>query len=127
MGWEDPLEEGMPTQYSCLVNSKDRGAWQSGPTSVQIEKMTNRKTSASATGKPIPADSAGKFVLGTNLGARVKNLFRFKSSQNGLYFKDTSFMGSKTERGVVVVGTQAVTALPPCGVQAGEGSEGTSS
>lgn len=66
--------------------------------------MTNRKTSASATGNPIPADSAGKFVLGTNLGVRIKNLFRFNSSQNGLYFKDPSFMGSKTELGVVVVG-----------------------
>ena len=27
LGWEDPLEEGMDTQYSCLENSKDRGAW----------------------------------------------------------------------------------------------------
>ena len=29
MGREDPLEEenGNPTQYSCLENSMDRGAW----------------------------------------------------------------------------------------------------
>ena len=30
MGWEDPLEKGKAThftQYSCLENSKDRGAW----------------------------------------------------------------------------------------------------
>ena len=29
LGQEDPLEEGMapPLQYSCLENSKDRGAW----------------------------------------------------------------------------------------------------
>ena len=27
LGWEDPLEEGMATQYSCLENSKYRGAW----------------------------------------------------------------------------------------------------
>ena len=30
LGWEDPLEEDIATngQYSCLENSKDRGAWQ---------------------------------------------------------------------------------------------------
>ena len=31
LGQEDPLEKGMAThssQYSCLENSKDRGAWQ---------------------------------------------------------------------------------------------------
>ena len=27
MGQEDPLEKGMATQYSCLENSMDRGAW----------------------------------------------------------------------------------------------------
>ena len=30
LGWEDPLEKGIldyPLQYSCLENSKDRGAW----------------------------------------------------------------------------------------------------
>ena len=30
LGQEDPLEKGMAThssQYSCLENSKDRGAW----------------------------------------------------------------------------------------------------
>ena len=30
LGWEDPLEKGMAThssQYSCLENSMDRGAW----------------------------------------------------------------------------------------------------
>ena len=35
LGWEDPLEEGMatqyPLQYSCLENPVDRGAW---PTTV---------------------------------------------------------------------------------------------
>ena len=25
---EDPLEKGMATQYSCLENPMDRGAWQ---------------------------------------------------------------------------------------------------
>ena len=25
--WEDPLEEGIPFQYSCLENSMDRGSW----------------------------------------------------------------------------------------------------
>ena len=27
LGREDPLEEGNPLQYSCLENSKGRGAW----------------------------------------------------------------------------------------------------
>ena len=27
LGWEEPLEEGIPLQYSCLVNPMDRGAW----------------------------------------------------------------------------------------------------
>ena len=27
LGWEVPLEKGMATQYSCLENSMDRGAW----------------------------------------------------------------------------------------------------
>ena len=30
LGWEDPLEKAMAThsQYSCLENPMDRGAWQ---------------------------------------------------------------------------------------------------
>ena len=28
LGWKDPLEKGIATQYSCLENSMDRGAWQ---------------------------------------------------------------------------------------------------
>ena len=27
LGWEDPLEEETATQYSCLGNPRDRGAW----------------------------------------------------------------------------------------------------
>ena len=27
LSWEDPLEKGMATQYSCLENPMDRGAW----------------------------------------------------------------------------------------------------
>ena len=27
LSWEDSLEEEMPTQYSCLENPMDRGAW----------------------------------------------------------------------------------------------------
>ena len=27
LGQEDPLEMGIATQYSCLENFKDRGAW----------------------------------------------------------------------------------------------------
>ena len=64
-----------------------------GSTSAQTERMTNRKTSGSATEEANPCH----FHLGTNLGARIKNLFRFNSSQKGLSFKDTSFMGSKNE------------------------------
>ena len=29
LGWEDPLEEGNPLQYSCLENPMDKGAWKS--------------------------------------------------------------------------------------------------
>ena len=28
LGWEDPLENCNPLQYSCLENPMDRGAWQ---------------------------------------------------------------------------------------------------
>ena len=28
MGWGDPLEKEMATQYSCLEKSMDSGAWQ---------------------------------------------------------------------------------------------------
>ena len=28
LGWDDPLDEEMATQYSCPENSMDRGAWQ---------------------------------------------------------------------------------------------------
>ena len=27
LDWEDSLEEGMATQFSCLENPMDRGAW----------------------------------------------------------------------------------------------------
>ena len=27
LSWEDPLEEKIPLQYSCLENPMDRGAW----------------------------------------------------------------------------------------------------
>ena len=27
MDWEEPLEKGMATPYSCLENSMDKGAW----------------------------------------------------------------------------------------------------
>ena len=27
LGWEDPLEKEMATQYSCLENPMDGGAW----------------------------------------------------------------------------------------------------
>ena len=28
LGWEDPLEDGNPLQYSCMENPMDRRAWQ---------------------------------------------------------------------------------------------------
>ena len=28
LGWEDPLEKGMATQYSCLGNPMNKEAWQ---------------------------------------------------------------------------------------------------
>ena len=38
LGWEDPLEEGMATQYSCLENPMDRGAWQAA-----VHKVTKSR------------------------------------------------------------------------------------
>ena len=28
LGWDDPLEKGMATQYSCLGNPMNKEAWQ---------------------------------------------------------------------------------------------------
>ena len=41
LGLEDPLEEGMAThsQYSCLENPMDRGAWQ-----VTVHRVTKSQT-----------------------------------------------------------------------------------
>ena len=43
LGWEDPLEEGMATQYSCPENPMDRGAWRAtvrGVTKSQTQLST---------------------------------------------------------------------------------------
>ena len=41
LGWEDSPREGngYPLQYSCLENSKDRGAWR-----VTVHGNTNSQT-----------------------------------------------------------------------------------
>ena len=39
LGWEDPLEEGMASQYSCLENPMDRGAWQ-----AVVNRVTKSRT-----------------------------------------------------------------------------------
>ena len=39
LGREDPLEEGMATQYSCLENPMDRGAWQ-----AVVNRVTKSRT-----------------------------------------------------------------------------------
>ena len=39
LGREDPLEEGMATQYSCLENPMDRGAWQ-----AIVNRVTKSRT-----------------------------------------------------------------------------------
>ena len=41
LGWEDPLEggRGNPLQYSCLANSKDRGAWW-----AMVHRVTKNRT-----------------------------------------------------------------------------------
>ena len=36
LGWEDPLEKGMTTQYSSLENPMDREAWQATVHGVSI-------------------------------------------------------------------------------------------
>ena len=45
LGWEDPLEKGMAThsQYSCLENSMDRGAWWA---TVNAKECSNYCTTA---------------------------------------------------------------------------------
>ena len=40
LGWEDPLENGNPLQYSCLENPMDRGAWQATVHGVEELDMT---------------------------------------------------------------------------------------
>ena len=43
LGWEDPLEKEMATQYSCLGNAMDRGSWQTvfhGVTRVRHDLVT---------------------------------------------------------------------------------------
>ena len=47
LGLEDPLEKEMATQYSCLENSMDRGAWQAmvhGVTKSQTRLSTHTYT-----------------------------------------------------------------------------------
>ena len=39
LGWEDPLEKGMATSYSCLENPIDMRAWQ-----AVVRKVTNSWT-----------------------------------------------------------------------------------
>ena len=39
LGREDPLEKGMATQYSCLENPMDRGAWQ-----AVVNRVTKSRT-----------------------------------------------------------------------------------
>ena len=39
LGWEDPLEEEMTTQYSCWENPMDKGAWQ-----ATVHRVTKSQT-----------------------------------------------------------------------------------
>ena len=43
LGWEDPMEKGMVTQYSCVQNPMDGGAWQA--TVHGVPKSWTRLTS----------------------------------------------------------------------------------
>ena len=40
LGWEDPMEKELDTQYSCLENSMERGAWQATVHGVTESDMT---------------------------------------------------------------------------------------
>ena len=44
LGWEDPLENGNPLQYSCLENPMDRGAWQATVHGVEELDLTEQLT-----------------------------------------------------------------------------------
>jgi len=48
LGWEDPLEEGMPTHSSILAwrIPRDRGAWQATVHGVAESDMTERLSTA---------------------------------------------------------------------------------
>ena len=41
LGWEDPLEKGMPTHSSILGNLMDRGAWSGRKDSDMTEQLTH--------------------------------------------------------------------------------------
>ena len=55
LGWEDPLEEGMaPTQYSCLGNLMDRGAWgamvhRAAKSQTQLKQLSTHECSVQMT------------------------------------------------------------------------------
>ena len=44
LGWEDPMEKELDTQYSCLENSMERGAWQATVHGVTGSDMTDELT-----------------------------------------------------------------------------------
>ena len=44
LGWEDPLENGNPLQYSCLENPMDRGAWQATVHGIDELDLTEQLT-----------------------------------------------------------------------------------
>ena len=53
LGWEDPLEKEMATQYSCLENPMDRGAWQ-----ATVHRVTKSQTQLSTHAHNEKADKA---------------------------------------------------------------------
>ena len=42
LGWEDPLEKEMASQYSCLENSMDGGAWRAIVRGIAESDMTEQ-------------------------------------------------------------------------------------
>ena len=93
LGWEDPLEKGMATyssQYSCLGNPMDRGAWQAtvqGVPRVKYNLVT--KPSHCLTAFPLSLHSFtflisnGLHLIFETQGSKFRWLTLFPTNESG--------------------------------------------